>query len=81
MKKLKEVMIMMFCISFVITSFGCLPKDVSTEKGEQLSKDFVLAYTLLDYSEELSTTVGNVTNDLLQRDLINEDQKDEIGVI
>ncbi|MFW6377596.1 MAG: hypothetical protein ACOCZ5_03015 [bacterium] len=79
MKKLKEVMVMLFCISFIVASFGCMPKDVSTESGKDLPKDFVLTYTLLDNSEELSTTVGKLTNDLLKRNIINEEEKDKIG--
>jgi hypothetical protein len=65
----------------VIFTFGCGPKNVSTNTGQVIPQDFLNVYMFTSYSKNLSETVGNLTADLYERNVIDKETKEEIGEV
>lgn len=78
MYKLKWLGLMLLCS---VLMFGCVPKSTQTESGEDMSKEAQYIYILLDYSKLLSNTVGELTVDVYNKDIITQEEKEKIGSI
>lgn len=65
----------------LILMFGCLPKNVQTQSGQAMDKKAQYVYAFLDYSKLFSDTTGKLTRDMLEREIINEEEKEEIGTV
>lgn len=60
---------------------SCSAKVLTTDSGEEIPDTLRYTYFFLDYSNEVSDLVGNVTADLYYDELITEEDKDIIGLI
>jgi len=75
----KKSMYGVLMMLMVLLTFGCGPKDVSTDTGQMIPQDFLNVYMFTSYSKNLSDVVGNLTADLYERNVIDEETKEEIG--
>jgi hypothetical protein len=58
-----------------------MKKTITDEKNNILPEEFINVYLVLDYSNQFSDTIGNLTANLYYENIISSEVKDEIGTI
>jgi hypothetical protein len=58
-----------------------MKKTITDEKNHILPEEFINVYLVLDYSNQFSDTIGNLTANLYYENIISSEVKDEIGTI
>jgi hypothetical protein len=75
----KKMSIVILFVSILLS--GCMKKTITDEKNNILPEEFINVYLVLDYSNQFSDTIGNLTANLYYENIISSEVKDEIGTI